>query len=297
MRIACAGLPFLSLLLWQRHCAYVFAESSTSKHAMTVENYQAVFGEKTAEDIRQIGLAVLRHSLTFKDVWATFFVLLVVGIFIWLFLPAEKRAFKRVAGVAVVLYVVYQLGLLGMYIFSMEGSEAARLAGIFRYTKTILIAVMYLAMVMVMRVLSDVGPRSGSSLGASLAVAAGVVLLFCGYMQFCMGSVKLVVQYPGSDSEHTWFEEVKQKYDLPEEESYCIVVGEDDSADYLAYMAKYVFYSLDVHCVQQKDLEALETDNSQYIILYAQDSEELQVWLQQNYPEQVGNTIIVRENA
>ena len=52
--IAASAVPFLSLLLWQKHCQYVFPSAALSKHAMTIENYKTVFGDKTPEDIMTI---------------------------------------------------------------------------------------------------------------------------------------------------------------------------------------------------------------------------------------------------
>lgn len=57
--------------------------------------------------------------------------------------------------------------MLGMYLFSMPGEEATILAGSDRYVKTILIAILYVAVIVFMKILTELNMRKGASVAAA----------------------------------------------------------------------------------------------------------------------------------
>jgi len=120
----CAALfPFLTLVIWQKHCKYVFPTAATTKHAMTVENYKSVFGDKTAEDIKTICTGMARVSFTSRGILALLGIAAIIGCCVFFFSRNDWKDYKNCFLFTLIFYVCYQLGMLGMYLFSMPGGE------------------------------------------------------------------------------------------------------------------------------------------------------------------------------
>ena len=290
-RAVAVCLPFCSLFLWQKHCRYVFANAAVSKHAMTADNYRSVFGSKSAEEIKAICAAILKLSVTYKDVWITFGILLLAGVLTALLCREHRRLWVRALLLCAAMYVSYQLGMLGMYLFSMPGEEAASLAGSDRYVKTILIALLYIALLLFVKILAD------CSVGKLAAAAAAVVIfaLPCAYMQLSMGAVRFALQDNDDPMARNWIEQTREEYAIPNGESYCVLVKNASSAGYVYYLEKYIFQSNDVEAIAVKNRDDLYGTDAKYILVFDSENTVIQDWIRDNYPEQAGNTVIVRE--
>ena len=122
---------------------------------MTLAKFESVFQGKTPEDIKAICTSLLKFAVTYKEVWITAGICALIGVLIHFTRKELGKDFRKIAGFSFVLYVTYMIGMLGMYLFSMPGGESGNLAGIGRYTKTILIAILYLNMVPAVVMISD----------------------------------------------------------------------------------------------------------------------------------------------
>lgn len=139
--ILIAVSPYTSLILWQKHCEYVFMKAETSTHAMTAQNYITELKTKSLEDIWKICSSWTEFCLTYKDVWLMFLCFVIAGI-VWHFLCKNyRKSFYLATLFSLAMYITYQIGTMGMYIFSMPLVEAINLAGSTRYCKSILLAV------------------------------------------------------------------------------------------------------------------------------------------------------------
>lgn len=281
-------LPYVSLLLWQKHCAYVFAESEVSKHAMTTENYSAVFGMKTAEEIRMICAAMLKFTLTWKDVWLTGIFILLTGLLVWCFAPKVRRIFIRLTVLSAIIYIIYQAGMLGMYLFSMPGKEATSLASVERYTKTILIAILYMMLISVIRTISCARLKK-----VHIPIAAAIFGGFLCFLYFSGGVIHTALDYSDNASERKWIESAKEDYAVPDGKSYCILIPKEDGR-YTYYLGKYIFRSGNISTFVADTVEGLEKITEEYIFVYDQENPIVTEWIQNNYPEQYGNQVIVR---
>lgn len=291
-RIACMAMPFGSLVLWQKHCQYVFAAAMTSKHAMTIENYTSVFNEKTPEDIKEICLQMLRFSITWKDVWITFAIALLIGALIFIYEKSGIIEYTKMMIFSIAMYITYQLGMLAMYLFSMPGKEATDLAGNTRYTKTVLIAVLYLTLLAAVRLISRADIKKLSQGVIAIVLFAS----YFGHMYLCMGSIKTFIQYTDYVEEREWIELARADYEVPNNESYCILIPEDD-AGYAYYLGKYIFQSNAVSTLVVNDLAEMDGISSKYIFVYDHDNEAVEQWIRNRFPEQYGNRVIIRESG
>lgn len=288
-RLTCVALPFLSFGLWKKHCSDVYIAAETSKHAMTLKNYSAVFGGKTADDIQTICSSMLKFAITWKDVWLTFGVVLLVGILIFAFAKDEKSSYIKITILSVALYAVYQIGVLAMYLFSMPLGEAVSLAGNTRYTKSILIAILYLTMISAIKLISCIHTRK-------MVTAAATVILcvsFCVHMHFSLGKIRIAVKYYENPAERNWIEEARKEYKIPRGSSYCILLPGSD-AGYAYHLLRYMFLSNAINPLIAESFEDMDHIDSRYIFVYDQKNEVANEWIEKNYPDQYGNKVIVR---
>lgn len=289
-RIICIVIPFLSLVIWQKHCKYVFTSATLSKHAMTAENYKVILEEKTIEDIRIICFSFLKFAVTWKDVWLTISLIIVIGLFVFMFAKNDRGNYIKLTFFSTIMYISYQIGTLGMYLFSMPVDESAYLAGNERYTKTILIAVIYLAMISIVKLVSNSGTKI-----KDFYVTFVIAIAFMFYMHFSLGNVRMAIQYREDPEERMWFETAKKDYGVLDGESYCILIKENDSG-YAYFLGRYIFQSNSVTSITAAITKDLDSIDSKYIFVYDQENKVVQKWIQNNYPGQYGNSVIVREN-
>ena len=197
--------------------------------------------------------------------------------------------FRKVVKFSIILYVAYQAGMLAMYLFSMPGWEATSLASIERYTKTILIAIFYLNMIPAVTLVSKLFREKRMTVTALTCI---FVYFFVG-MYISSGTVTTVVQNKTDASEREWIEAARIKYNVPMYESYCILIPEKDSG-YANYLGKYIFQSSDVKAPVVESEDTLNGITSKYIFVYDQDNEIIKNWIAANYPEQLGNEVIIQ---
>lgn len=286
--ITASAVPFLSLLLWQKHCQYVFPSAALSKHAMTIENYRAVFGDKTAEDIMTICSSFIKFAITYKDIYIAAAIGLLIGCLIYFFDKKQWKLFVRIALLTFGLYGIYQLGTLAMYLFSMPKDEALLLMAVKRYTKTILIAICYLYMVPAVMMLSDLDKNKMQTIIASGTLAISVL----GFMYIDKGIIHFMSQDMSDASERKWIEQAGADYSVPLYESYCILIPERDYG-YSKYLLKYVFQSNDVSYVVVNNKEDLDSIGAKYIFIYDQENETIKDWISEKCPEQSGQDVIM----
>ena len=288
----CAALfPFLTLLIWQKHCKFVFSAAATSKHAMTVENYQLIFGSKTAEDIKKICTGVIRLSFTSKHVLVLLGIAVLVGCGIWFFARKDWKDYKICFIFTMVFYLCYQLGMFGMYLFSMPGGEATSLAGSERYLKTIIIAILLIYMAFAIKSFSN------SNISESIKTLSAVVLFISIFIfsYVSQGKIEFAPATIDNSEERMWVEQNREKYAVPMHDSYCILIPKDDYG-YAHFLLKYTFQSDDVSSEIIKSSDDLNSISAKYVFVYDQENDIIKTWINELYPEQTGNNVIIRED-
>jgi len=171
-----AASPVVITFFWNKHVEQIFEGGTLSKHAMHLDNFQQVIAEKTSDDLMRIikafGVSVAQNA-------NPVLYLFLIGLFLLLgcqfVLKKDCRMLRNILCFAGISYLLYQLGLLGMYILTMPLAEALKMAGFERYQQTILIFVAGLMLIAVLLVIHDSGDRVGQRL--KKIVLAGCVLL------------------------------------------------------------------------------------------------------------------------
>ena len=283
-KLAVAASPAAVLLLWSRHCDYVFARAAATKHSMRADWYSSIFAEKSPEDIRIIVGKVAKYAVTRKELLCLVLWLAVLGIMVWLFAGALKKPYLRLLAWSAGLYVVYVIGIMGMYLFSMPLEEALSVGSLSRYAKTLDIALYYLMACCAVSVLSRTEEKR-------LRAAAGTVLvvLMVGTWGTQLGSFKTIFEQSRVDLHNSIqrrldFEEVLAEYGVPAESSYFICIPEEDYG-YIYFLCKYLMDSANLDAVLIREEAQLEQAREyEFFINLDEDNPVIQKWLEENFP-------------
>lgn len=284
--------PYISLILWQQHCEYVFMKAETSRHAMTVQNYIMELKTKSPKDIWTICSSWIKFCLTYKDVGLTFLCFVVAGI-IWCFLlKKQMRTFCLMASFSLVMYVTYQIGTMGMYVFSMPLSEAMTLAGATRYCKSILLAIFFIILILYMKIISSLNCLNTRNVLFYLGLIAAIATMW----RFTGDDFRFFFNIQGDrrPKERSWIETNVKKYSIPYGAKCCIFAPEK-SRGYMLYICKYVLQSSNISALyidSEEDLELLSDCN--YIFIYDEDNQIIQKWIRNNYPDQINQDVIIK---
>jgi len=259
--------PVVSLFFWNRHVEQVFDDGTVSKHAMRVDNFQQVLAEKTPEDLQMI-LEAFRNE-TAARLGMLFFLCLLAVLLLGYRKFILKKNCRELCGLLLFTgfsYVLYLLGLLGMYIFSMPIEEALMMAGYWRYYQTIVIFVAGMMLIAGIRELRD---SRGKKFGFLCTVVLGAILLI---------QVKNVVQpnfnyFTRQDLENTdraHFDRLISDYGLWPGDSYLILFDEEQvDGGYLYYMAHYLLAPEDVAVVTMDSIKTLDENRFNFAILFS----------------------------
>ena len=280
-------LPFLVLLLWNRHCLLVFTNPETAKHAMTVENYMLQLKDKGLLDILRICFHTVKFMLSHS---ALLFVLGGAAVLILTIIFADSgrsREFDKEFGAAVCIYGAYILGMCGMYVFSMPLEEARILASIERYTDSAVIALLYFIAVWMVDLISDLNSQKVRILVCCCSL--GWVLLTWGFL--CGFSVI----HGGQGYEvRQELETQVQDYDLPLGSEYFIYGDDPVGYGYIYHMSQYVLQSMEIQVESQiSKYDFPNIMKRQYLILLKPAEDILGTWILDNYPDQYGSRVIV----
>jgi len=292
LRFSCTIATIFTIVLWHKHCGYVFQRANQTTHALSFSYAKQTFLQKSAEDVRTIVIKMIEFSMKWKDFWAVLLVFIVLGIIILLFVKIEFRLYKKVLSAVFFLYAVYQVGMLGMYLASMPGNEALTLAGNIRYAKTIIIAAMYLYIAMAVRAISCLDPKL---LFPPVITAIAVSTAFCSLLFLSTGRVRFVLTYTPTYSynsgQREWLESAIEEYHIPDRKNYCILIPKSDSG-YTYYLGAYLLQSNSITTIIADDASKLENIDKEYIFVYDENNEVIKDWISQNYPEQIGAKVI-----
>ena len=174
-----------------------------------------------------------------------------------------------------------------MYLFSMPNEEAKVLAGSDRYLKTILISILMIYMTFFIKSFSDSTIKERTK-----SVSVGVMILcIFSFSYISQGKINFVPSTIQNSEERVWIENNMERYMVPLNGSYCILIPQDDGG-YSYVLLKYIFGGNAVSTKCIKNVDDLNSIHSQYIFVYDRDNEIINAWIKDNYPEVYGNEVI-----
>lgn len=284
--------PFLSLYFWKTHCSYVFSAASVSKHAMTAENYKQVYSSKTIGDIKLIVRGMFQFSVSGKELYYLIGFMAFTGVLVFFMKKDFMKKYACYFAASAFLYLTYMIGMLFMYLFSMPGGEATTLASSGRYRQTIFVAIYYLITVMVVQCISEI-EKNYQRRVYGIVMLVGLTALwrvqsgrFVTFFTLNNPQERLWLQ------ERLWFENAIRENSVASNQSYAVCIPSEDSG-YAYYLCRYLLYSdnISVRVVTEK-AQTEEFKNYNYIFFYDNGNEILNDWVEAEYPDQVGRTVI-----
>lgn len=137
--LAGTSLPYIA---WNLHMAIGF-QDVTNKFSVSATNLQSIQMTKTADDIHTIISLFIKSVFDFSSrptigIIAFHVAAVILCVFAVVFLKKKWNLWKALI-ISDAVLVLYYLGILGLYIFSMPLDEAIRLAGFERYASSIVI--------------------------------------------------------------------------------------------------------------------------------------------------------------
>ena len=294
--LVAAAFPIVASVLWSAHCSYVFPSAETSKHAVSATGWMETLSGKSPDDLMAIvssmaefatspmSLAVPLAGLVLVFVLATTVDRHAVASGEDTKTGSPKSGFSdstKAAVFAVAFYVIYMLGLLAMYVFSMPLGEALALAGADRYRRTAVAFCAYILFAMLVRRAGRAAWWDAMLVGATAASAAVCVasLVGAGPMP------QLLDNRRGSDARDRW-EAVLSPGAVPEGSRVvaCLPADEDDASGYNSYLVRYLTWCPDVRVVRgasPEDLERLAADGYEWVVSRDTGNDALAGWLGQ----------------
>lgn len=292
-KLAVVISPFISFLLWHTHCDYVYPTVLTSEHAVSMAYYSRIISSKSAEDIRLFSVNFIDSVLTSKELLWIVIALMVLGLISTVIIPEIKKQYFKALAYSAGLYVMYIIGMYFMYLLSFSSAGAIGLGSFDRYQKTIFISIYYIVLILSLILLSTTVINKKRVI---CEITVFVVLLCSWYFTEKCATIFNSHIEPYGEYERRWIEKAAKDYSVYNNCAYTICIPENVWSGYTHALTRYVFCS-DVVDVKTNVQEALEMDNIEsgtYIFIYDSENKVIQDWVAENYPESIGEKVILR---
>lgn len=231
----CSAGPFAALFLWKLHVRIRFEHAATSKHAMTIKNFKYIFGDKTPEDIKVILNGFAGEVFTAGNQIICAFALIAAVVLLNRFVfKKSNRLFNIIAVFIVSAYVVYQVGMLAMYMFTMPTNEAVVVACYERYHRTILVylgGVLYIAMTQL-----ELPDKLSGTVANIISFAVCVLVLFVTIDPYFSNLKKQTVP---EDHPRAVLNSIVAEYGLVKDKGYLVILDDEyfppDAVEFIGY--------------------------------------------------------------
>lgn len=250
-----------ALLVWQKHVKSVFEEGMVSKHSLSVEYFESVFGDKTKAQISQIFNNYLDAVFQIRNEFLFFLILAAILLLVSRVAKGDNFAdIRKKVLFYIGVYVIYQISLLGMYMFSMPTGEAIVLASYDRYHITMVSFLVVVLIVEYMRLQ-----------WSDKRVAVGVLGLALGMEIMAMSpDFTQLTRKKWKETERYKLESVVEKYNVPRDGSYMFLMDDAD-AGYTYYFYRYYFETVDVDVYYEEQIPHLKDQWKRYKYLIVID--------------------------
>lgn len=284
----------IPLIAWRIHVTHEFAGIST-KFQITSENILNVFSGKSVEQIQGIiiefrNMAFNLFSLSTGGIVLFNIVAIGSGLVAWLVIGKKWKVIK-VAILMNIVTILYYLGTLAMYIFIMPLDEAIRLAGVERYTSSIVIFFLgCILFTLVIDVENSFYIRQGNvyNYRAFKSVRSKTIYQRTTVLLFVLAVVCLVSELNGMNATKRLYKgslpdkleqligETEPK-DNVDNSHYLIYATDEDEQianGYLKYVARYMLYTQNIDAIAEVTEELMSMmKNYDYFIILESDRE------------------------
>lgn len=271
-------LPFFSFLIWHTHVKMVFPVGETSKHAMSIENYKEIFGQKTTSDIIDILHNMIDTIFNFYNVEFILMILISAFLIISLLIKIkDKKQVKKTIRVLFanwLIFLIYIALVFAMYVFSMPEAEAETLGSLDRYLMTCLIFIYGISVIFFLK-----NFESEKIKEKVIAVLLCIALSIIPFIDIKNSSIRyksnikdlFVKEKNFEDTERGKFIKMIKDNNIKQGKSYLIYSKKNDYG-YIYYLSRYEFWSNNVITITDlnKKEKALN-QNVDYLIIWTSD--------------------------
>ena len=259
-------------ILWSKHVKLVFAAGQESKHAMSLENYAQMFAGKSSDDI----LFIIQKwqdaffSLSNTNIQLILFtaVLVLLASLFHFLLDRKTVYWKRALGILGFVagtVLLYQIGLLGMYLFSMPTFEAKYLASYDRYQLSMNQFLLGIVMIKIIDSVKFMKAESDRKYVFPLLVT---ICIICAFPIFPQSSkIPTLYKKPAfENTDHAILKEIEEERELTGADTY---VYYDPYSDYLSHLIRYELWTENVRRISKLEADTLndELSSSAYLFL------------------------------
>lgn len=277
--------PFITLMMWTLHVKRVFPQGLASKHSLSLSNFETVFQDKQLEDVLTIITSILRRTFTLSN---AALLLIFMAAILWLFrkhicTPAGT-VLPDLLCLTLVSYLVYQLGTIGMYIFSMPQDEAVMLAGYERYHQTILTFLSGLVLTGFLLTVENIPANQCRALSLSLLCS---ILLFWALNP----ALDFLCRQDLTGSDRQRFDAFFEEYHVLPYCRYAIIVSKDRTDyGYLHYLSRYREETQEREIITDNNLETSDWCIFDYILFF-EETDATRTFLKIHFPEVTGPVV------
>lgn len=253
------ALPFFCVYLWDQHLAMVFSPDQLGKHVVNMDFFSSMYHDKmgttVSETLDAFKNAVVTKSFLGNRIMVIWNIVAIIAVAVF----RKKGAGRYIKYFILidVMYVAYLLGLLGMYVFSMEETGAVVLSGFERYVSTIYIFINGCFSITLFSMVINSG-----DIDYWKKVCVSLVIVLVMWFYLSDDNVTLRDLY-AEEYYDNYFATINQTYndwfpnDYQETEGHYIIFETNTSDDYDFYsflMAKYKMYNSNFYARDSVDL-------------------------------------------
>lgn len=247
-----AGLfvPLSVMYLWKRHVAFAFSAGMDSKHSMNFAHFEEMAAKKTAADIAEIGMEMVKRFTKFDSIEVKLLLFLTVFLCVVAIAVRNTKGAKKILCLLAADWgclIVYIISLYAMYVFSMPLAEAVHLASYDRYVLSVLIFICGITMVVCLDLADASFPIHVEGVAALLFTAVLV-------SQAAPRLQQLYQRPVFAGTKRSYLQGQIKKHGLKEGDA-CLIVcgGSDDDTRYFFYLTRYELWSDQVLSVQKEE--------------------------------------------
>ena len=268
------------LFFWQKHVDLVYNEGMMGRHSLSLSYSVSVFGEKTQEELLYTIRSVLESTFSLSNrmvylIAIGFPVLLVLSYV----LKIDTSPIKQVYAFTVVFYLIYQIGLLGMYLFNMPSfgawsSVTEPLPSYIRYHDMMVDFAAGLFCICTFSVMSQFKVHGNLHILQALVAVSAIVVMFYTVNPYLGYYIRYT--QPGGDRQK--MDTLIEDYHIQKDRRYFVLISDErNDGGYLENLARYLLEPRDMAVCSPDRMEIWLEYNClklyDYYILYDQTPE------------------------
>lgn len=266
-------LPVVVLLLWKMYANQAFI--ATGKHDMSVDYYKSMLADKQLSGIKETIEIIVPRLFNPSYNHALY---LVPGYIVLLPMLNNSKKYRSMFWFAALMFVVYEIGVLLMYVFSMPTSEvvAQNGADYYRYNGTI---VAVLAGVLFYMVCAALQKRHISNM-RQIVASVTCCLVFC----LAMWSLNLMYtptrtkEYRAArNSSIVYLQQVAEDAIKNNGNAFVLLLNEGDSETYYELAAQYYLRTDEVTCFTDEEAVRAELENQPWTTFINLQTQEMEL--------------------